>query len=146
MPKRPTSSARAGESDNRRGHTFAAIEAIGRALPDVEVTTAWGQPALKVHGKMFVCVPSHKSAEPNSLAVMMAFADRDLLVEDDPATYYLKKHYLSYPCVLVRLTRISLDALRDLVVGAHRYVSVQARSKPAAGRRRGMPRASRDRL
>jgi len=27
----------------------------------VEVTTAWGQPALKVHGKMFVCIPSHKS-------------------------------------------------------------------------------------
>ena len=26
-------------------------------------------------------------AEPNSLVVMMAFADRDALVEDDPATY-----------------------------------------------------------
>jgi hypothetical protein len=28
-----------------------------------------------------------RPAEPNSLAVMMAFADRDALVEDDPATY-----------------------------------------------------------
>ena len=69
------------DGDKRRGHTFAAIEAIGRALPDVEVTTAWGQPALKVHGKMFVCIASHKSAEPNSLVVMMAVADRDALVE-----------------------------------------------------------------
>ena len=73
----------------------------------------------------------HKSAEPNSLVVMMAFADRDALVEDDPATHYLKDHYLNYPCVLVRLTRIRLDALRDLVVGAHRFVSVQMRSKSA---------------
>jgi hypothetical protein len=106
MPRIPTSSAREGDGDKRRGHTFAAVEAIGGALPDVEVTTAWGQPALKVHGKMFVCIASHKSAEPNSLVVMMAFADRDALVEDDPATYYLKDHYLNYPCVLVRLTRI----------------------------------------
>jgi hypothetical protein len=125
--------------------TFAAVEAIGRALPDVEVTTAWGQPALKVHGKMFACLASHRSAEPNSLIVMMAFADRDALVEDDPATYYLKEHYLNYPCVLVRLTRIHLDALRDLVAGAHRFVNGQARRTPGAARRRGAARPSRDR-
>ena len=102
-----------------------------------------GQPALKVHGKMFVCIASHKSAEPNSLVVMMAFADRDALVEDDPATHYLKDHYLNYSCVLVRLTR--LDALRDLVVGAHRFINVQMRSKSDAGSRRGRARPSRDR-
>ncbi len=107
MPRGPISSGREGDGDRRRGHTFATVEAICRALPDVEVTTAWGQPALKVHGKMFVCLAAHKSAEPNSLIVMMAFADRDALVEEDPATYYLKEHYLNYPCVLVRLTRRS---------------------------------------
>ena len=68
---------------------------------------------------------------------MMAFADRDALVEDDPATYYLKTHYLNYPCVLVRLTRIRLDALRDVVVGAHRFVNVQMRSKSDGGSREG---------
>jgi len=94
---------------------------------------------------MFVCIASHKSAEPNSLVVMMAFADRDALVEDDPATYYLKEHYLNYPCVLVRLTRIRLDALRDLVVGAHRFVNVQMRSKSDAGSRRGTAQPSRGR-
>jgi hypothetical protein len=145
MARRPTSSARQADGDERRGHTFAAVEAIGSALPDVEVTTAWGQPALKVHGKMFLCLASHKSAEPNSLVVMMPFADREALVADDPATYYLKDHYLNYPCVLVRLTRIRLDALRDLVVGAHRFVNVQMRSKPGAGSRRGTARPSRER-
>jgi hypothetical protein len=145
MARRPTSSARDGDRDKRRGHTFTAVEAIGRALPDVEVTTTWGQPALKVHGKMFVCIASHKSAEPNSLVVMMAFADRDALVEDDPATFYVKEHYLNYPCVLVRLSRIRLDALRDLMVGAHRFVSVQRRSKSDADSRRGTARPSRER-
>jgi hypothetical protein len=145
MLRRLTSSARAGDGATRRGRTFEAVEAIGRALPDVEVTTGWGQPALKLHGKMFVCLASHPSAEPDSLVAMMAFADRDALVEDDPATYYLKEHYLNHPCVLLRLTRVRLDALRDLVVGAHRFVNVQIRRKSDAGRRRGTTRPSRDR-
>jgi hypothetical protein len=75
--------------------SFKTVESIGRTLPDVEVTTTWGQPTLKVRGKMFVCIASHKSAEPNTLVVMMDFADRDALVEDDPDTYYLKEHYLN---------------------------------------------------
>ena len=125
MKSRPASPTRAWNAGKRRRQTFAAVETISRSLPDVERTTAWGKPALKAHGKMFVCIASHKSAEPNSLVVMMAFADRDALVQDDPATYYLKEHYLNHPCVLVRLDRIRLDALRDLVVGAHRFVTTQ---------------------
>jgi hypothetical protein len=118
------------------GRTFKTVEAISRTLPDVEVTTSWGQPALKVRGRMFACMASHKSAEPNSLVVMMDFAARDALVEDDPDTYYLKDHYLNYPCVLVRLSRVSADALRDLVAGAHRFVSARARKKSVTGNRR----------
>jgi hypothetical protein len=116
-----------------RGISFKAVEAIGRTLPDVEVTTSWGQPTLKVRGKMFVCMAAHKSAEPNSLVVMMDFADRDALIEDDPATYYLKEHYVNYPCVLVRLSRVHPDALHDIVTGAHRYISAKARRKSGGG-------------
>ena len=119
-----------------RSRSFKAIETIGRTLPGTELTTTWGQPTLKVRGRMFACMASHKSAEPNTLVVMMDFADRDALVEDDPDTYYLKEHYLNYPCVLVRLSRVGPDALRDLITGAHRYVSAKAAAK-AAGRSRG---------
>jgi len=128
-----------------RGHTFGTVEAIGRTLPDAEVTTAWGQPALKVHGKMFACMASHKSAEPNSLIVMMDLAERDALIEEDPGTYYLKEHYLNYPCVLVRLDRVRVEALRDVVIGAHRFVSARIRRKSNAGTRRGPARPSRHR-
>jgi hypothetical protein len=121
-------------------NSFKAVESIGRTLPDVELTTTWGQPTLKVRGKMFVCIASHKSAEPNTLVVMMDFADRDALVEDDPGTYYLKEHYLNYPCVLVRLSRVRVDALRDLIAGAHRFVSHRARRKPAGRSRRRVAR------
>lgn len=113
-----------------RRMTFKSVEAIGRTLPGVDVTTTWGQPTLKVRGRMFACMASHKSAEPGTLVVMMDFADRDALIEDDPDTYYLKEHYLAYPCVLVRLSRINRDALRDLVTGAHRFIGAKASRRP----------------
>ena len=124
---------------------FALVESIGRGLPGVEVGTAWGTPALKVHGKMFVCIASNKAAEPNTLAVRMAFADRDLLIEEDPDVYYLKDHYVNYPCVLVRLSKVNPDALRDLVVGAHRFVAAAGpRTSTSGGRRRtATPRVTR---
>ncbi|HEU4890977.1 MAG TPA: MmcQ/YjbR family DNA-binding protein [Vicinamibacterales bacterium] len=119
---------------------FKTVEAIGRTLPDVEVTTAWGSPALKVRGRMFVCIASNKAAEPNTLVAMMDFADRDALITDDPVVYYLKDHYVGYPCVLARLSRIRRDALRDLVIGAHRFMSVRLRSRPARASARRAPR------
>ena len=101
---------------------FERVRAAAAALPDVEVTTTWGAPALKVRDKMFVCMAVHKSAEPDTLVVRMDMAQRDALIEDDPATYYLKEHYVGYPCVLVRLSRVHPDALRDLVATAYRFV------------------------
>jgi hypothetical protein len=115
---------------------FRTVESIGRTLPDVEVTTTWGKPTLKVRGKMFVCIASHPSAEPHTLVVMMDFAARDALLEDDPDTYYLKDHYVNYPCILVRLSRVRVDALRDLITGAYRFVSARVGKKPVARRRR----------
>jgi hypothetical protein len=112
----------------RRG--FDAAIAIGRTLPDVEVTTTWGASALKVRGKMFV----------NSMVVRMDMAQRDLLIEEDPATYYLTDHYVDYPCVVVRLSRISPEALDDLIRGAHRFVSATA--KPARRSSRAPAQAS----
>jgi len=53
-------------------------------------------------------------------------------------SYYLKDHYLNHPCVLVRLSRVRQDALRDVVVGAYRFVqnSITTKSSPSNGSRR----------
>jgi hypothetical protein len=123
----------------RRADPFAAVAAIGRTLPDVEETTSWGKPALTVRGTMFVCMPSHTSAEPDSLVVRMSIPDRDALVEEEPDVYYLKEHYVGYPCVLVRLARVHPDALRGLVIGAHRFVTAQRRERRPRRRRPGPP-------
>jgi len=114
--------------------TFEDVASIGCRLDGVERTLAWGQPALKVRGKMFVCMAAHRSAEPHSLVVMMDRADRDALIADAPETYYLKQHYVDHPCVLVRLSRVRQDALRDVVVGAYQFVQHSAASGTSSPR------------
>ena len=119
----------------RSAATFATVRKIAAALPDVEEGTAWGVPALLLRGKFLACMASHKSAEPNTLVVLMGFDARDAMIADDPETYYLKPHYVSYPSVLVRLSRIEPDALRDLLHAAWRFVDGSApRSKKTRAR------------
>ena len=104
-----------------------AVLKLGLALPDVEATTSWGAPALKVRGKMFACGAIHKSAEPDTLVVRMDFDQRDELIAADPDTYYLKEHYADYACVLVRLRRVHPDALRDLLLMGWRFMTRRGR-------------------
>jgi hypothetical protein len=107
--------------------TFDTVRRLGLALPNVEEGTTYGSPALKVGGKMFACIAIHRSAEPHSLAVRISFDQRDELIAADPATYYLTDHYVDYPVVLVRLTRVQQDALRDLLRMGWEFVSASAR-------------------
>jgi hypothetical protein len=118
----------------RKKVSFDTVREIGLTLPGVEEGTTYGSPALKVRGKMFACMAIHKSAEPGSLAIRINFDQRDELMAADPNTYYLTDHYVNYPCVLVRLTRVRSDALRDLLLMAWRFVS-------SSGKRRvGQPK------
>lgn len=102
---------------------FDAVRKIGLALPGVAESTAYGSPALKLRGKLMACVPSHRSAEPGSLVVCVDFADRAELLAAAPDIYYVTDHYLDYPSVLVRLSRVTPDVLRDLLGMAHKFVS-----------------------
>jgi hypothetical protein len=117
--------------------SFARVRALGRSLADVEEGTSWGAPALKTSGQMFACIPTHKSAEPDSLVVRIDFDQRDELLSADPKTYYVREHYVDYPCVLVRLGRIPDDALRDLLRMAHEFVRRRVKRSP----RRERPRS-----
>ena len=116
---------------------FDTVRKIGLALPGVEESTAYGSPALKVHGKLLACVPSHRSAEPGSLAVRVDFDDRAELLAAAPDVYYVTDHYLNYSAVLVRLSRVTPDVLRDLLGMAHKFVTAhEARPSPSRKRRK----------
>jgi hypothetical protein len=115
---------------------FDAVRKIGLALPGVEDGTAYGHLALKAQGKLLACVPTHRSAEPNSLVVKVDFGDRAQLLAEAPDVYYVTEHYVGYPSVLVRLSRVDADVLRDLLGMAHKFVTRKAASRSPAGKRR----------
>jgi hypothetical protein len=114
--------------------SFDTVRRIGRALPDVEEGTTYGTPALKVHGTVIACAAIHRSAEPGSLVVRIDFDQRDELIAADPETYYLTDHYVNYPAMLVRLSRVHQDALRDLLQMAWRFAKSKA-TRPARRRK-----------
>ena len=116
--------------------TFDAVRKIGLALPHVSESTTYGSPCLKLRGKLLTCLAVHKSADPGSLAVRIDFSQRAQLIAADPNTYYLTDHYVDYPVVLVRLSRIHLDALRDLLGMSWQFVSATARKGKRTLRRR----------
>ena len=115
---------------------FDTIRKIGLALPGVEESTAYGAPALKVRGKLLACVPTHRSAQPGSLAVRVDFDDRAELLAAAPDVYYVTDHYLRYTAVLVRLSCVTPDVLRDLLRMAHKFVTAHEARRPTLRHRR----------
>jgi len=122
---------------------FGLVRTAARSLENVEDCLYYGQPALKVRGRMFVCMASHRSAEPDTLVVRMDFEQRDALIAEQPAVYYLTDHYAGYASVLVRLRRVSRDALKDLVQTAYRFMDRTRRVTPRPSRSRGAAAARR---
>jgi hypothetical protein len=103
--------------------TFDTVRQIGLGLPGVEASTAYGKPALKVKGKLLAAVPANVSAEPGSLVVRVSPDDRAELLAADPLVYYVTDHYLGFDGVLVRLSRITPEVLRDLLSMSCKYVN-----------------------
>lgn len=108
--------------------TFEDVRAIANRLEDVVEGTSYGTPAFKVAGKLF----ARLREDGESLVVGTTFEEREDIMTGDPETYYITDHYLKYPWVLVRLSRVHPDALRDLLKRAWRLASMK---KP--GKKRG---------
>ena len=107
---------------------FETVRTVGLALPDVEAATKYdGSPVLRVGGAFMAGLASRGSAEPDTLVVRADIEERAWLLEDAPETYYVTDYYRPYPVVLVRLSRIDRDALRDLLSVSRRLTLPKAR-------------------
>ena len=102
-----------------------AVRRMALALPEVEEGTIYGSPAFRIRGKLLACAAIHRSAEPDTLAVRIPFDLRADLIESDPDSYYLTDHYVNYPVILVRLSRINIEGLRELLAASWRFVSAK---------------------
>jgi hypothetical protein len=108
--------------------TFETVKAIALSMPDVAETTGYdGATVLKAGGSFMAGIASDESAEADSLVVRCELEERTLMLEDAPETYYLTDYYAKYPLVLVRLSEVSEDALRDLLSVSRKLALAKAR-------------------
>ena len=84
-------------------------------LPGIEAGISYGPPAVKVCGTLLARV---KDGE--TLVVMCALPDKELLMEAAPDIYYETDHYLGWPAVLVRMAAIADDELAHRIEQAWR--------------------------
>ena len=110
---------------------FEAVRKIAKTLSGIEDSTIHGRPSLKVRGKLLTCLALDPAAEENTLAVRIDFDTRAELLAADPDVYYLTDHYVNYPTVLVRLSRIHQDSLRDLLGISWQFVTAKKTARRA---------------
>jgi hypothetical protein len=108
--------------------TFDDVKAVGLTLPDVKAETKYdGSPVLKAAGSFMAGIATDESAEADTLVVRCEIEDRELFIEDAPETYYVTDYYARYPVVLVRLSEVNADALRDLLSVSRAMAMAKAR-------------------
>jgi len=115
--------------DKQRTHrvSFEDVSKLGRALPGVIESTSYGTPALKVGGKLLVRLKE----DGETLVLRMDFVNRDLLLRAEPDLFFLTDHYLNYPSILLRLTRVSRPRLKELLEDSWRLVTKEKPRRPS---------------
>jgi hypothetical protein len=127
--------------------TFDTVREIARALPGAVEGLSYGTPAFRAGKRLFVRVHD----EGHSLVVKIDPEERAMRMRAEPETFHITEHYRNYPWVLVRLSTVRPDDLRDLLEDAWRlsapprlltaHESGRRRSAGSAGARtRGAPK------
>ena len=98
------------------GVTFDTVRAIAQTLSGAEESTSYGTPAFKVKGKLFARF--HQGGE--ALVVSVDFEQREEMMNTSPEKFYITDHYLKYPWVLVRMSSVTPEELRDVLIGSWR--------------------------
>jgi hypothetical protein len=114
---------------------FEKVRKFALSLDNVEEVKSYGTPGFKVRGALF----ARLKEDGETLVVRMGFDERDEMISTAPGIYFVTDHYLNYKWILVRLARIELDALRDLLRGACRLAaSEKSGAKKRVVRRRSV--------
>jgi hypothetical protein len=90
-----------------------AVRDLALELPDVEESTSWRAPCVKVRGKWFAGMSPHREAD-GALVIRCDPDERPLMLAGEPELFYVTPHYENYPrVVLVRLEAATPANLRD---------------------------------
>lgn len=109
--------------------TWDDVRRIALRLPETEEAESRGLAQWKVRGKGFVWERPLRTADyqalgadaPEGLILGVRTPDvmvKEALVSDDPAVYFTTPHFEGWPAVLVRLEKIPVDELEELIIEA----------------------------
>lgn len=92
--------------------TEADVKKAALAFPGIIEKPSHGRPAYFIGKKFFTRV----RLEDQSVVLGVAdIAQRDMMLELDPQTYFITEHYRNYPVLLVRLSHITYAELRTML-------------------------------
>src|SRR2546429_5481221 len=101
------------------GVSFDTVRQIAETLPGAEESMSYRMPAFKVKKKLFA--RQHQDGE--SLVIGIDLDAREEMMRAAPEKFYITDHYLNYPWMLVRMSQVTPDELRDLLIGSWRRVA-----------------------
>ena len=105
---------------------------IALAIPGTEEVLWFNKPAVFLHGQFLTKV--HDKEEARTLRVS-SMEMRDMMLEAEPALFYITDHYRSFPFVLARLSALTPKVLKEILAGraaqlAENKDKVRPRKKP----------------
>lgn len=106
----------------QRGLTWERVCELAARLPGVEQGMSYGTPSLRVR-KRFL---ARLKEDGQTIAIRVELLDRDVLLQADPAAFYLTDHYRDYPAMLVRLAKVRPAVLAELLEQAWRRQAPKA--------------------
>ena len=125
--------------------TQSDVRRIATALPDVEEARDHFAFSVLVNGKAKgfawvwmerVTPKKPRVANPAVVAVRVAnVAQRDLMIEAEPAKFFTEPHYAGFPAVLVRLDAVGVADLEVLLAEGWRCQASRAAATKRARKR-----------
>ena len=109
--------------------TWDEAVAVALALPDTELSTSYGKPAVKVtsNGRAFL-YPSHEA--DTSFGVGIDLDTVEILKETEPETYWQTAHYEGWPAVLVRYACKDEERVRDVIRRSRDWTAAKPKARP----------------
>ncbi|MET8993951.1 MmcQ/YjbR family DNA-binding protein [Amycolatopsis sp. Hca4] len=97
--------------------TWEDVVRLASELPEVEASTWYRTPALKVAGKGFARL---RTEAEGGLVVMCGLDEKAALLDSGDAAFFTTPHYDGHGSIIVDLERVDVDQLRELLEEAWR--------------------------
>jgi len=109
--------------------TWEQAVAFALTLPDTELSTSYGSPAVKIvsNGRAFLYTGREGES---SFGIAIDLETVEMLKETDPDTFWQTPHYEGWPAVLVRFASADPDRVRAMIERSRDWTAAKPKVKP----------------